>query len=331
MKLDEKRLVIVFKNYLEGRACSHSTVERYTYELKYFFFWARCEKKKDDARDITSLDIEEYQEYLAEAKKEDGEKYSLRTRRGRMLSLSILFRHLYRCAYILANPFDRVTIIKKQRTAMRMTLTQEEAAAFLDGIRTDRAVGLRDRCIFEVLYGTGLRVSELCSLDVTDIDTSKGSLFVRNGKGKKERVIPMGKNLLRCVGKYLECSRVSFAVKKRTENAMFLTADGRRMPTPMIRQKLKYYLQKAQLWKKGITPHSLRHSFATHLLENGASLKHVKDLLGHESMQTTVIYTHFSVKSMKKIIKMHHPRENELYEEFVVDKKLLDVLKGDEG
>jgi site-specific recombinase XerD len=331
MKLDDRRTLALFGSYLEGKAYSPKTVERYCRDARYFMTWAKHEKNIDDAREVTAEDIEEYGEHVAEATKADGSaKYSLSTRSGMMRGLSVLFRHLYRCTYIVANPFDRVEVKIRPRYGLRMTLSEEEMAEFLDGIGTESAIGLRDRCVFELMYGTGLRIGEVRSLDVTDVDVKEGRIFVRMGKGRKERIAPMGKNLVLCVERYLAGSRSVLTKRKEGEGsqAMFLTSDGGRMPVHMIRVRLKHHLQRAELWKKGMTPHTIRHSFATHLLENGASLKHVKDLLGHESMQTTVVYTHINAKSMKKIVKMYHPRENELYEELVVDKRLIAMLKG---
>ncbi len=330
MKLDEGRTIGLFESYLEGKAYSENTVDRYVRDARYFLVWAKREKNIDDAREVTAFDIEGYQEHIAEVKKGDGSaKYSLSTRSGIMRALSVLFRHLYRRSYILVNPFDRVEVKVKPRYGLRVTLSQEEMAVFLDGIGTSGAIGLRDRCVFELMYGTGLRVGEVRGLDVTDVDVKEGRIFVRKGKGRKERVVPLGKNLLACVEAYLERSRSVLAKRTKSEasQAMFLSSEGGRMPIHMIRVRLKYHLQRAKLWKKGMTPHAIRHSFATHLIENGASLKHVKDLLGHESMQTTVVYTHMNAKSLKKIVKMYHPRENELYEELVVDERMLALLK----
>ena len=198
---------------------------------------------------------------------------------------------------------------------------------FLDSLNGNDILEIRDRALFELIYGTGLRVGEVSRLDITDIDLNVGKALVRQGKWNKERIVPLGNNVIKYIKIYLEKARSDFLkIVKRSDvrEALFLTLKGNRMSVTGIEYTLKKRFNKLGLDVK-ICPHILRHSFATHMLENGASLKHVKDILGHNSMQTTVIYTPFNVKSLKRILKMYHPRENQLYEE--VDKNLLEEVK----
>ena len=203
-------------------------------------------------------------------------------------------------------------------------------ARFLDSLSGCFKRDLRDRAMFELMYGTGLRVGEVSALNITDVDIRGGRLMVRKGKGRKQRVIPLGKNVCSWLKVYLAGGRRQFLYRaKGYENnrAFFLSIQGNQMSTTNIGKVLKDRLKQAGVRTKGISPHVLRHSFATHMLENGADIKYVKDILGHSNISTTVIYTHFTINSLKRIMKQFHPRENELYEEINLKKKWIASLK----
>jgi len=184
-------------------------------------------------------------------------------------------------------------------------LTVEEVERLLAQPRLDTPAGLRDKAMLELLYATGLRVSELVALNVDHIDL-EGQFLRCLGKGSRERVVPVAPVACRHVERYLLQARVKLA-KDRGEPALFLNQQGRRLSRQGCWKIIKAYARSAGLQKE-ITPHTLRHSFATHLLENGADLRAVQELLGHADITATQIYTHLTQKKIREVYERAHPR-----------------------
>ncbi|MFI5335004.1 MAG: site-specific tyrosine recombinase XerD, partial [Chlamydiales bacterium] len=179
-------------------------------------------------------------------------------------------------------------------------LTLDEVGALLQAPSTDTFIGARDRAILEVLYASGLRVSEVCGMNITDLDDA----FVRvKGKGGKERLVPIAKIAVDAVDQYL----LNFRKAEGEEEALFVTSRGNRIERQEVWRRIKLYAKNAGITKK-ISPHTLRHSFATHLLENGADLRVIQEMLGHASISTTDRYTHISQKHLQEAFKAFHPR-----------------------
>lgn len=184
-------------------------------------------------------------------------------------------------------------------------LSVNEIEALLTQPNIRQKQGLRDKAILEILYATGMRISEAANLKVDNVNLEVG--FVRCiGKGNKERIIPLGKKAIEYIKKYLEFSRPKFLVKKES-NFLFVSRFGRRISRQSLWKLIKRYAQEAKI-KKPIKPHILRHSFATHLLEHGADLRSVQEMLGHSNISTTQIYTHINKDRLKTIHKTFHPR-----------------------
>jgi site-specific recombinase XerD len=327
MLLTRANSIRLFTGYLESRNFSSKTISRYLWELNLFF-----DRLKDiDLKEVNQNDIKRFQEYLHEAKKlkTNTVRFSLTTRRGIMATLFGFFKFLVRNDYILSNPFDRLDLPIKIKHKEIKSLTIDEVNSLLDNIPINQVLDLRDRALFELMYATGLRVSETVNLDITHVDLQDGHLMVRQGKGKKDRVVPLGNNAGSYLKLYMSKSRPKLAKKVvdlKYKDALFLTAKGVRLSVNTTAKVLKKRAKAAGL-KTIVNPHMLRHSFATHILEGGAGIKQVKEILGHKSIQTTVNYTHFSADRLKKIMKKYHPRENELYEEFEVSDELKEILK----
>lgn len=193
----------------------------------------------------------------------------------------------------------------RQSKKLPQVLTVAEVEKLLNQPRTDTPAGLRDKAMLELLYATGLRVSELVSLNVDQVNL-EGEFVRCLGKGSKERVVPMGQVACFYVRTYIENGRGKL-IKRATEPALFVNHHGRRLSRQGCWKILKGYVRAANL-KKDITPHTLRHSFATHLLENGADLRSVQELLGHADIGTTQIYTHLTRKKIREIYDHTHPR-----------------------
>lgn len=202
------------------------------------------------------------------------------------------------------DPSVHVETPKTERKLPKV-LSMQEVEALLDVPRTKTAFGLRDQAMLEVLYATGLRVSELVQLDIGDAHLTMG--FVRCiGKGNKERIIPLGKTAAQSLNRYLEGGRGALLKRKQSE-ALFLNHHGGRLSRQGFWKILKGLAREANIMKD-LTPHTLRHSFATHLLENGADLRAVQEMLGHADISTTQIYTHVTKARLKDIYTAYHPR-----------------------
>ncbi len=312
MNLSRTVVEMLYRSHLTSRAFSAWTVKGYMRDLGVFFEWLDS-NNKDDLREVTRDDLSAYQSYLLGARTpEDAERYRPGSRKQMFLRIRGVFRFLFRGDYLLVNPFNGFDCSMAVTKSTRRAIEQDEAATLLDGIAGEKPIALRDRALYELMYGTGLRVSEVKNLDVADIDSKERRVLVRQGKGKRDRVAPIGRTALSRLEEYLRDARPYFLQRAAVDRgALFLGQYGKRLGINSINERLKKYFQGSG----NITAHMLRHSFATHLLENGAGVKDVKELLGHECIESTIVYTHVSIRSMKKILKKYHPRENEIYRE----------------
>lgn len=202
---------------------------------------------------------------------------------------------------------DPTANLSSPKTSRKLpdVLTIPEMEALLDQPMAATPIGLRNRALLEMLYATGMRVSELCGLVLSDLFFDQG--FIRCfGKGKKERLVPVGKKAVRVTTEYLNRARGALT-KKAPGEAVFISNRGRRLSRKTVWKLLRDYARKAGI-KKSVHPHTLRHSFATHLLENGADLRAVQEMLGHVDISTTEIYTHLDQEYLREVHKSFHPR-----------------------
>lgn len=219
-----------------------------------------------------------------------------------MIAIKVLFRFMLREGSVKANIAHSLDTPKLWQLIPEV-LTTDEVEALLHAPDTTSMEGARDKAILEVLYGSGLRVSELCSLDIYSID--ERSLKVM-GKGSKERIVPIGEMAIAAVDDYLIRFRSEFESEK--ERALFLTKNGRRIDRTAVWKMIKKYAKGAGI-EKNISPHTMRHSFATHLLDNGADLRIIQEMLGHASISSTDRYTHVSRSHLQEAFNAFHPRE----------------------
>lgn len=229
-----------------------------------------------------------------------------RTTIGRQVSsLRQFYQYLLRQHRVMNDPMALVTVPKGQRH-LPTVLTQDEVRRMLAVPDTGKKMGIRDRAILEVMYATGMRVSELTNLRLNDLHLDV-HLVQPLGKGDKERIIPIGEVAESWLNRYLQSVRAPQLVNKPASDFVFLNARAKQLTRQAIWQLIKKTAQAAQI-DKDVTPHTMRHSFATHLLENGADLRVVQELLGHSDITTTQIYTHVSQKRLLTVYKNTHPR-----------------------
>ena len=243
-----------------------------------------------------------------------GEKeYSAATLARKIATLRSFYKWADRRRLVASNP---MTLIRTPRQNKRLpkAITVEQVERLLAAPDQNDVLGRRDRGMLETLYSTGIRVSELVGLDIADLDAKGESLFVR-GKGKKERIVPLGSHALAAIASYIEAvvADARFGPKWRQcveeggHGPLFLNKHGTRLSSRSVRRKLDKYLRSVGL-DPSISPHTLRHSFATHLLDNGADLRSVQELLGHQSLSTTQVYTHLTAERLQDSYKSAHPR-----------------------
>lgn len=297
-------LIEQFLAYLrvEKNASPH-TLTAYSHDLAEFAAFLAANTGRDAARvDPAQVDHLQLRRFLA-ALQQQGQGKSTVARK--VAALRSFFRFLNREEQLAANPLLDLTTPKLEKKLPKF-LYQEEMAALLRAPDGSPA-GERDRAILETLYGGGLRVSELVRLDIKDVNIELAYARVF-GKGSKERIVPLGGAALRALETYLGSGRQRLLCRSASgTEAIFLNKSGGRISVRSIRNIVDKHMAKAALLQR-ISPHTLRHSFATHLLENGADLRSVQELLGHVRMSTTQLYTHVTKSGMKSVYQKTHPR-----------------------
>ncbi|HEV58148.1 MAG TPA: tyrosine recombinase XerC [Phycisphaerales bacterium] len=234
-------------------------------------------------------------------------QYSKSTTARKLATLRSFYKFLVRRNYLTSNP---VAVVKTPRQDKKLPryLEYTEVQRLLNTPPSDTWLGARDRAILETLYSTGMRVSEIVALNMDDVDFLGEVIHIR-GKGKKERISPIGSSALQAIQRYIELRNRRMQHDSHFDGkVLFANKHGKRLSTRSVRRKMDKYLRQAGL-DPAISPHTLRHSFATHMLNNGADLRSVQELLGHQSLSTTQIYTHVTTAKMKEVYDQAHPRD----------------------
>lgn len=289
--------------WLQVAGYSAETVRGRRQALRRFIAWAN-ERGLDDPTEITRPVIERYQRHLFHYRKQDGAPLSVGMQLQYLAPLKTWFKWLVRQHHILANPAADLDLPRLPRRLPRSTPSVAEVEAILAEAEPTTPQGLRDRALLEVLYATGLRRMELPGVTVYDADLTRGVLWVRHGKGKRERVVPLGERAIAWLDKYLTEARPEL-LAAATE-ALFLTDYGEPVSPVYVASKVKRYMAFAGVNKTGST-HLLRHACATHMLEGGADIRFIQEMLGHANLQTTEIYTHVSIDKLVAVHKATHP------------------------
>ena len=294
-------------NYLEAlqvQNYSPRTIENRLSYLNAFVIW--CEDRElKRPEEITKPILERYQKHLLHTKKRDGKPLSFRAQHARLVPLRAFFKWLCRQNILLSNPASDLVLPRLEKRLPKHVLSMKEVETVLNVPDVTTAQGVRDRAILEVLYSTGIRRSELAHLQLYDLDTERGTLMVRLGKGKKDRMVPIGERAIAWVERYCEDVR-PLLVGLFDDNTLFLTHLGEAFTPNRLTQLVRETIQKADIGKSG-SCHLFRHACATLMLENGADVRFIQAMLGHAKLETTEIYTHVSIRKLKAVHEMTHP------------------------
>ncbi len=302
-----KKYLESFKNYLEfEKNCSPHTVRNYTSDLRqYLAFLA--------ARGIKTLEVDRLtvRSWLADLQRRIGKNSAGR----KVASVRGFYRYLLREGEISSNPIEEVSIPKAEKRLPKF-FSVDDVFRLMEAPKADKKLVVRDKAILELLYSSGLRVSELTGLNISDINI-KAEMIKVLGKGNKERMIPIGSKAIEALSAYMEVKKDQAKTPNNTSGdnknegkaheAVFLNYRGDRLTSRSVARIVEKYLRKAGVPGRG-SPHTLRHSFATHLLDSGADLRGIQELLGHASLSTTQKYTHITTDKLMEVYDKAHPR-----------------------
>jgi len=289
-----------------------STLDGRRRHLKEFAEWC-------DARGIIRADeitpgvLERYRQWLHHRRQSDGAALSWATQANKLTAVRMLLAWGARTKHLTVNPAAEMELPRLPKRLPRAVLTASETERVLAAPDLTTALGLRDRAILEVLYSTGIRRMELVGLDCIDLDGERGTLLVREGKGKKDRLVPIGERAVRWTERYVDLVRPKLieraalrSVRNRSTKALFLSARGTRLRATKLTDRLHQYLVKAGIEKPG-SVHIFRHTMATLMHDAGADIRDLQEILGHAQLSTTEIYTHVSIERLKAVHTRTHP------------------------
>ena len=296
-----KTFIKSYQSYLKiERGLSKNTIDNYTFDIERLCFFM-----EEHAIDVSPIKISEeiVQQFIYSISKEVNARSQARIISG----LKSFFSYLIFEDYRIDNPME---LIETPKTGRKLpdTLAVNEIDALINAIDLSTHEGERNRAILETLYGCGLRVSEIVTLKISDLFFDEGFIKI-TGKGNKQRFVPIGNLTQKYIEFYTKTVRIHLNIQKGHEDTLFLNRRGKQLTRAMIFTIIKELAVKIDL-NKSISPHTFRHSFATHLLENGADLRSIQLMLGHESITTTEIYVHLDRKHLSQVINNFHPRKN---------------------
>lgn len=295
-----KTTITDYKHFLNlERGLSHNTIQSYLLDIEALMTHLEVHQIKVSPIKIDRNQIQQYIYELAKV-------VNVRTQARRISGLKSFFDYLVFEDYRSDNPIDHIETPKIGRK-LPDTLSTSEIDQLIAAIDLSKPQGERNRAMIECLYSCGLRVSELINLAISDLFFEEGFIKI-TGKGKKQRFVPIAENTQKLISIYKNEVRVQIDVKEGFQDILFLNRRGKQLTRAMVFTIVKN-LAKAIGLKKNISPHTFRHSFATHLLENGADLRAIQLMLGHESITTTEIYMHVDRKHLKETLEQYHPRQ----------------------
>ena len=304
-----KKLIDKYAESLTIRNYAENTVKDKVRRLHCFFDYLEAEQGITAIDRIIRETVYEYQLFQYERINSRGRLNSVAEQNNALQPVKSFFRFLKEFDYIVADPARDIAYAKEPQRLPRGILTKPEARKVLHAPDLSCAVGYRDRTIMEVLYSSGARKSEATNLKLQDVDYYDGFLRIDQGKGKKDRIVPIGRIACRYLENYIKSVRPEL-IKDPYNNHLFLSLRGNRLSKNVIWEIVKKYGKKAKI-KKTISPHTFRHSAATEMLRNKADIRSVQEFLGHSSLDSTQIYTRVSITDLKEVHSRCHPREKD--------------------
>jgi integrase/recombinase XerD len=286
------------KNY------SEYTLKGRRVHIGFFLDWA-AERGIEDPVEVTRTVLEAYQRHVFNYRKKNGEPLGFNGQHDRIVPLRVWFKWMARQHHILHNPASELELPRVGMRLPKAVLTASEAERILQGPNIHDALGLRDRAILETLYTTGMRRLELVNLKLWDLDIERATVAIRQGKGKKDRIIPLGDRTALWVRKYLDESRPTLA-NEPDDKVVFLSNAGEPFSLDYLTEMVRGYVDAAEIGKRGAC-HLFRHTMATLMLEGGADIRFIQAMLGHADLKTTQIYTHVAVRQLQEIHRASHP------------------------
>jgi integrase/recombinase XerD len=308
---DPQGLVFLMHQHLEWLRVhnySEKTVQSREFHLVQFIQWAG-QRGLVRPNEVTKPILERYQRSLYQHRKANGEPLSFGSQVQKLRPVRTWFKWLTRQNHLLYNPASELEMPKLEFRLPKHVLTASEAEEVLRQPNLSDPLGIRDRAILETFYSTGIRRSELCHLNLYDVDVDRGTVIVRQGKGKKDRMIPIGERALLWINRYLLEVRPRLLLGAGSDT-LFLNHDGTTMTPEYLSILVKQYVNAAAIGKKG-SCHLFRHTMATLMLENGADIRFIQAMLGHAKLTTTQIYTQVSIRQLKAVHEATHPAKME--------------------
>ncbi|MCP4349543.1 MAG: tyrosine-type recombinase/integrase [Desulfobacterales bacterium] len=297
------KTIAEFKKHLKATGYADKTIELYAWGLDAFESWLN-KKKIKDLKQINFKTIISYQEKLMK------EPLAKESKAIKIRAVKRLFEHLSNSHKLLINPTEGIIETSRINRKIGIVLTVTEMQHLLKQPNISLVTGIRDRAVMELLYSTGIRADELEALTVHHVDLIENVLYVRKGKGNRQRVVPLGKTASSFVTEYLEAVRPRDLKKNPESKSLFLTVKGETLTANAVRTFLKKYRQTAGIEKR-ITPHTFRRTCATHMLQQGADIRDISSLLGHVKISTTQTYTKVLPVEVKKTHDKTHPDPTE--------------------
>jgi integrase/recombinase XerD len=289
---------------LQVKGYSEWTVRNRLVHIGFFIQWAQ-EHGLREPIEVTRPVLERYQRHLFYYRKKNGEALSFRSQHSRLVPLRVWFKWMTRQNHILHNPASEIDLPRVGRTLPKNILSVEEVEQVMTQPDVNDAIGLRDRALLEVIYSTGLRRLEIINLKLFDLHCDRGLVMVRQGKGKKDRYVPIGERGLAWLQKYIREARPQIALDP-DDLTVFLTAQGEPFSRDHLTWTIRTHIVGAKIGKVGAC-HLLRHTMATHMHENGADIRFIQQILGHEDIKTTQIYTHVAMRTLQQVYAATHP------------------------
>ncbi len=296
--------VMRYLDWLKVHNYAVPTVQNRQSYLGVFVAWC-AERGLGNPKEITKPILERYQRSLYIHRKGNGDPLTFRAQHARLVPVRAFFKWLARQNHLLYNPASELELPRLEHRLPKHVLTITEAEQVMAQPDTSEEMGLRDRAMLETFYSTGMRRSELMGLAVFDLDRERGTVMIRQGKGKKDRMIPIGERALRWIDRYQTQVRPELVIG-RSNATLFLTQAGEAFTPDRLTQLVREYVEAANTGKHG-SCHLLRHTMATLMLENGADIRYIQAMLGHAELSTTQIYTQVSIRKLKEIHSATHP------------------------